>query len=207
MSKDWDNQLKNAQERFKNHKAKLVADTEDFTIIDWRNADGRSDYYVNFFVDKRRGSLHVDGDLGSSIATWYNRLKVSDLKSYIYNDVGYYMGKFQCTSDDYIYDEDDVFEELVGYLEKDNIEEYIETSGDFDDYDDFEETVRSEIANSIHDRRTFIPTERLYEIVTDIDDGAWEYISSCGKRVDGRVYLWAIGFYMAVEQLEKGAIL
>ena len=73
MKTEWDKWFKHAQEHFKNHKAKLVFDNENFTVIDWRNADGRSDYYINFMIDKRRGSLHVDGDLGSSIATWYNR--------------------------------------------------------------------------------------------------------------------------------------
>lgn len=203
---EWNHCLEHAKKHFENHKAKLVIDTEDFTVIDWRNADGSSNYYVNFFVDKRRGSLHVDGDLGSSIATWYNRLKISDLKSYIYNDVGYYMGKFQCTSDDYVYDEDEVFEDLVEMLDRDAIDEYIETSVEFDDFDEFKEEVIDEIRNSMRGR-LFIPTDRLYEIVTDIYQDAWEGLSSCGRSVDCRVYLWAIGFYMAVTQLEEGAIL
>jgi len=203
---EWNRCLEHAERHFKDHKAKLVADTEDYTIIDWRNADGRSDYFINFFVDKRRGSLHVDGDLGSSIATWYNRLTLSDLKSYIYRDVGYYMGKFQCTSDDYVYDEDEVFEDLVEMLDRDAIDKYIETSFDFDDFEDFKDVVMDEIGNSMRGR-LFIPTDRLYEIATDIYQDAWEVLSSCGRSVDCRVYLWAIGFYMAVTQLEEKAIL
>ena len=206
-SKDeWKRWHEHAEHHFKDHKAKLVFDNEDFTVIDWRNKDGRGDYYINFFVDKRRGSLHIDGDLGSSIATWYNRLKISDIKSYIYNDVGYYMKKFQCTSDDYVYDEDEVFEDLVEMLDREAIDEYIETSDDFDDFDEFKDDVIDEICNSMRGRR-FIPTDRLYEIATDIYQDAWEGLSSCGKSIDGRVYLWAIGFYMAVTQLEELGIL
>ena len=203
---EWKHWLEHAERHFINHKAKLVADTEDFTIIDWRNADGSGNYYINFFVDKRRGSLHVDGDLGSSIATWYNRLKISDLKSYIYKDVGYYMGKFQCTSDDYNYDEDEVFEDLVEMLDRETIDEYIETSAEFDDFDEFKKEVMDEISNSMRGE-FFIPTDRLYEIATDIYQDAWEGLSSCGRFVNCRVYLWAIGFYMAVTQLEEQAIL
>ena len=203
---EWKYWLDNAERHFKDHKAKLVVDTEDFTVIDWRNANGSSEYYMSFFIDKRRGSLHIDGDLGSSIATWHNRLKIRDLKSYIYNDIGYYMEKFQCTSDDYIYDEDEVFEDLVELLEREAIDDYIENSDEFDDFDEFKDDIIDEIRNSIRGR-LFIPSERLYEIATDIYPDAWEGLSSCGKSVDGRVYLWAIGFNMAVTQLEEGAIL
>ncbi|MBP5581804.1 MAG: hypothetical protein J6X85_08495 [Ruminococcus sp.] len=203
---EWERWHEHAKNHFKEHKAKFVFDNEDFTVIDWRNKDGRSDYYINFFVDKRRGSLHIDGDLGSSIATWYNRLTIRDLKSYIYHDVGYYMKKFQCTSDKYVYDEDEVFEDLVEMLDRESIDEYIETSAEFDNFDEFKDDVIDEICNSMRGR-LFIPNDRLYEIATDIYPDAWEGLSSCGRAIDGRVYLWAIGFYMAVTQLEELCIL
>ena len=55
--------------RFAMHKATLVQDTDRYLIIDWRRADGSEEYYVNYILDKERGSLIVSGDLGSSIAT------------------------------------------------------------------------------------------------------------------------------------------
>lgn len=203
---EWKYWFENAKKHFKNHKAKLIVNTEDFAMIDWRNANGSSSYYINFVVDKRRGSLHVDGDLGSSIATWHNRLEISDLKSYIYNDVGYYIGKFKCTSDDYVYDEDEVFKELVELLDRDAIDEYIEKSEEFDDFEEFKDNVINEIGNSMRGKM-FIPTDRLCEIATNIYQDAMEGLCSCGKLIHGRVYLWAIGFYMAVTQLEEKAIL
>ena len=206
MKAEWDKWFKHAQEHFKNHKAKLVFDNENFTVIDWRNADGRSDYYINFMIDKRRGSLHVDGDLGSSIATWYNRLKVSDLKSYIYKDVGYYMKKFQCTSDKYCYDSDAAYSDFEEYAGIENIEAYIETSSEYDDIEEFKRDVIEEIDNSMRGK-DFIPTERLYEIASEFDADAFEWIDSIGRSIDGRVYLWAIGFNMAVKQLEDIAVL
>ena len=205
-NKEWDKWFKHAEEHFKNHEAKLLINTEDFTVIDWRNADGRSDYYINFIVDKRRGSLHVDGDLGSSIATWYNRLEISNLKSYIYNDVGYYMRKFQCTSDKYCYDEDDAFLEFEEYIGKENIEDYIESSDKYDDFEEFKTDVTDEICNSMRGK-DFVVTDRLYEIATEFDTDAFEWISSIGQSIDGRVYLWAIGFNMACNQLEERALI
>ena len=86
------------------------------------------------------------------------------------------------------------------------IDEYIETSAEFDDFDEFKEEVMDEISNSMRGK-FFIPTDRLYEIATDIYQDAWEGLSSCGRFVNCRVYLWAIGFYMAVTQLEEQAIL
>lgn len=201
MKDEFERFQKHAQDRFKNHKATLVYQNDDFTIIDWRNADGSSDYFISFIVDKRRGSLHVDGDLGSSIATWYNRITVSDLKSYIYNDIGYYMSKFQCASDDYCYEEEEaVFDDLVELLEREAVDSFIEMSDDYDDFDEFKKDVIDEIGNSIYDNQ-FIPTEKLYKIATDIYEDAWEGLTDCGKEISGRVYLWSIGFYMACEQL------
>lgn len=200
MKDEFERYLKHAHEHFKDHKATLLHDSDDFTIIDWRNADGRGDYFINFIVDKRRGSLHVDGDLGSSVATWHNPLKISDLKSYIYNNIGYYMSKFQCASNDYCYEEEDVFNDLVELLERESVDSFIELSDDYDDFEEFKEAVMNEIGNSIHDNM-FIPTEKLYEIATDIYEDAWEGLTDCGKAISGRVYLWAIGFNIACEQL------
>ena len=72
-------------EKFNTHKATLIQDTDRYLIIDWRRADGSGDYYVNYIVDKKRGNLIVSGDLGDSIATWYNKIKPSDLKNYVKN--------------------------------------------------------------------------------------------------------------------------
>lgn len=202
---DWNYWRKHAEKHFKNHVAKLVINSEDFTVIDWRNKDGRSDCYINFVVDKRRGSLHVDGDLGSSIATWYNRLEVSKIKAFI-RDVGYYIGKFQCTSDRYCYDREDCFSDFEEYAGIENIEDYIEKSDEYEDFEEFKSDVIEEIDNSMRGK-DFIPTDRLYEIASEIDADAFEWIFSIGQSIDGRVYLWAIGFNMAVEELERKAIL
>lgn len=197
---NWEKWHTHALEAFKTHKATLVQDTERYCIIDWRRLDGEGDYYINFIIDKKRGNFIVSGDLGDSIATWYNPITVSNLKSYIYKNIDYYMSKFQCTSDKYFYDEDYVFDSLIGYLEEESIENYIENSYKFDDFQEFEEEIRDQICNS-NKGDEFVPTNELYEIVSDIDPDCFEYLYTCGAQIKGRVYLWAIGFNMACEQL------
>ena len=202
---DLDDYYKHAEAHFQDHVATLIQDTDRFTIIDWRKRNGSGEYYINFIVDKKRGSLIVSGDLGESIATWHNPIKVSDLKDYIFKDIPYYMSKFQCSSDDLVYEEDEVVESLLEALfgtdddYEENIESYIAAS-DFDSFDDFKEEIVDEVQKSIHNR-DFHPTERLYDLATDVYPDAWESLYHCGAKIDGRVYLWAIAFNMACDQL------
>ena len=51
--------LNKCKERFAAHKATLIQDTDRYMIIDWRKADGSIDYYVNYILDKKRGSLII----------------------------------------------------------------------------------------------------------------------------------------------------
>lgn len=202
---DWDDYYKHAETHFQDHIATLIQDTDRFTIIDWRKRDGSGDYYINFIVDKKRGSLIVSGDLGDSIATWYNPITISNLKRYIYKNIDYYMEKFQCTSDSLVYDEDDVLESVIDELfgvdddRSENIDTYIESSC-FDTFDEFKEALREEVERSIFNK-DFRPTDRLYDLATDVYPDAWESLYRCGAKIDGRVYLWAIAFNMACDQL------
>ena len=203
---EWEKYSEAAVKSFKDHKATLVQDSDRFTIIDWKKMNGSSDYYINFIVDKKRGSLIVSGDLGESIATWYNPLTVSDLKTYIYKDIPYYMSKFCCTSDGYYYDDESVLEDILDGIfgtddESDDAKaDYIENS-DFECFEYFKSELEDEIIESIHND-DFYPTERLKELVEDAHpDDAWELFAGVGKKIRGRVYLWAIGFKMACDQL------
>ena len=48
--------LLNAEKDFerRGHKATLVQNTDRYTVIDWRKADGSGDYYVSYIIDKKR---------------------------------------------------------------------------------------------------------------------------------------------------------
>lgn len=63
------------KEHFSTHKATIVTENDRYFILDWRREDDSSDWYINFIVDKKRGAFIVSGDLGNSIAVWYNVCK------------------------------------------------------------------------------------------------------------------------------------
>lgn len=98
---------------FDTHKAKLIEDNERYWSADYRRADGSGEHYINFIVDKKRGSLIISGDLGDCIATWYNKLTPEKINSFIRNDPEYFIKKIQCSTDKYRYDANCAYNEIV----------------------------------------------------------------------------------------------
>ena len=193
---------KTCQERFATHKATLIQNTDRYLAIDWRKNNGSGDYYVNYILDKKRGSLIISGDLGDCIATWYNKLDAEKVKSFV-NDVPYFMGKFQCASDDYTYDGGDVIADIREYFENFNIDTTDVSSIEFGiyDMDDFWQAVEEEVSESTCRSGVFAPTNRLIKIIEHVDCDCYEWLYNCGQRIHQRVYLWAVGFQMACDQL------
>lgn len=191
---------KTCQERFATHKATLIQDTDRYLAIDWRKSNGSGDYYVNYILDKKRGSLIISGDLGDCIATWYNKLDAAKVKSFV-NDVPYFMGKFQCASDQYTYNEDDVAADVVDRLREFDLDDIAISNNLSDSLDDFWVDIKREISESTCRRGEFLPTDKLIEVIEQIDADFSEWLYSCGQRIHPRVYLWAIGFQMACDQL------
>ena len=195
----------NCDNSFKNHKATLIQNTDRYLIIDWRNANGGSNYYVNYILDKQRGSLIVSGDLGDSIATWYNRVEPSKLKNWIKNDIEYYLKKIQCASDKYYYDTDDVLADLKQQLKYCSSDELIEAYNDNCYYsanteDDVWKNLEDDISACIYGS-DFIPNKEIENFCESLDPDYWEWLHCCGKRIATRVYFWADGFYKACNQL------
>ncbi len=187
--------------KFATHKATKVVDDARYLIVDWRREDGCGDYYINFIVDKKRGAFIVSGDLGDSIAVWYNPVAVEDMSSWIYNDIGYYISKIQCSSNLYTYDEDDILADIMEYLGEEGVESLLENNPVYENIDELKEALMEDIGDSLYERNTFIPSSGLIELLCEDDPDYWEWLPNCGKRIDGRVYLWAIGFKMALDQL------
>lgn len=192
-------------EKFNTHKATLIQNTDRYLIIDWRRADGSGDYYVNYIVDKKRGNLIVSGDLGDSIATWYNKIKPSDLKNYVKNDIGYYISKIQTASDLFYYDEKNVVESIKYNLEDFDSDDIISSYSDhssryMESEDDVWEDLEDEVSNCIYGDK-FIPSELIVDFCSELDTDYCEWLYDCGKRIHPRVYLWAEGFYRACNQL------
>lgn len=190
---------------FATHKATLIQNTDRYLIIDWRRADGSGEYYVNYIVDKKRGSFIVSGDLGDSIATWYNNLDPSNIKKWIKNDIEYYIGKIQCSSDLYYCESDEVVSDIKSYLSDCDIDDIIDSfNGHCSYYVDNEDEVwkylEDEVSSCIY-HSEFIPSEEIRNFVEDLYADYWEWLYDCGKRICTRVYLWADGFYKACNQL------
>lgn len=193
---------KNCQERFAAHKATLIQNTDRYLAIDWRDKDGRGDCYVNYILDKKRGSIIISGDLGDCIATWYNKLTVENAKEYI-NNVEYFIKKIQCASNKYTYDYENVISDIRKELEDvdfDVSDVYSLERGIFD-MDDFWRVIEEEVGESTGRMGLFLPTDKLIQTVGSVYEDCWEWIGSCGERIHPRVYLWAVGFQMACEQL------
>lgn len=188
---------------FSTHKATVITENDRYFILDWRRADNEIAWYINFIVDKKRGAFIVSGDLGNSIAVWYNPVTPEKLRDYIFNDVGYYIRKIQCASDLYVYDEDDIIADLKEQIDNDAENSYLETHDEFEDSSDLWENIEDHIRDSLYGRDRFIPSDDLIAIIEDFDPDYWEWLHDCGKRIDGRVYIWAIGFHMAMEQLGR----
>lgn len=199
----------NAKEQFATHKATLIQDTERYTIIDWKRADGDGNYYINFIVDKKRGSLIVSGDLGDSIATWYNPVKVASLARWIKNDISYYIGKFQCTSDAYVYNDDTIFSSIwddFDFEDDEDVQAFIDDINEhryltFMDKEDLIDKLYEEIGKGFYSKG-WVPTEELLDIICyNNPDEAQNLSDWFIGDISPRVYLWAYGFHMACEQL------
>lgn len=198
MSAEWDEYKKVADEKFSAHKAHLLMSNDRFTAIDWRRP-GSSDYFASYIVDRKLGSLIIHGDLGDCIAAWNHAVTVADIKQYV-KDVPYFLEKFQCSSDKLIYETDTVLDCIINNLFEGD-EEIYEYFTDREEYLRFREELYGEVDASIKNGEDFFPTEHLIEMVTDVYDDAWEMLYECGAMISPRVYLWAIGFVMACDQL------
>lgn len=203
MSGEMQRYNKMCAKNFSTHKAAIITENDRYFILDWRREDGSGDWYINFIVDKKRGAFIVSGDLGDSIAVWYNPVTPEKLRDYIFNDVGYYIGKIQCASDLYVYDEDDIIADLKEQIDNDAENSYLETHDEFEDSSDLWENIKDHICDSLYGRDQFIPSDGLREIIEEFDPDYWEWLHDCGKRIDGRVYIWAIAFRMAMQQLGR----
>lgn len=191
--------FKICQERFATHKATLIQDTDRYLAIDWRKGNGSGDYYVNYILDKKRGSLIISGDLGDCIATWYNKVSAKNMKSYI-GSIDYFISKFQCASDDFTYDEDDIVADIRKTITEREYDISYCCERNCVSESELWEEIEHEVYESIQCGK-FVPTERLLEIIGWIDGDYFEWIGYCGKRISPRVYYWAVGFQMACEQL------
>lgn len=198
---DIDARIEEARKAFekRHHKATLIQNTERYTIIDWRQENGFGEYYVNYIIDKNRGSLIVSGDLGNCIATWYSRSSVHHIVRYISN-VDYFISKFQCASNSYDYDEDDILEDIREELTNSGVECTEAFEADWNNFtSDFGDDVCKDGFHPNSDRTEFFENY--------LGPDWWQSANSWGQRINRRVFFWVEGLNMAVEQLDSAGLL
>lgn len=167
------------KEKFKNHKATIITETENIFVMEWKNKNGSQEYFVKYILDKQQGVFMVYGDLGESMAYWHNELEVTDVTSFVY-DIGYYSEKIKI-GNIYTLRYDDIINDL-SELRK----EYIDNTEALQSFDKALECVKYD-------------NNALYELLTEYIET--DELSCVGKRLDQRIHLWAAGFLLACEQL------
>lgn len=179
---------------FETHKATLVQPTEDLYIIDWRREDGRSEYYVRFMIDTRLSTVCIHGDLGSCISCWGNRNTIQSISKMMLNHE-YWIEKFQCSSNDYFYDEKLAREELGEYYDNHHEDEEI---NDECDKEDIIEMALDEFS----DKRGINAWDGCVQnALKKIFGDSWWELPPLGRKVHPRVCLWAEALDLALKQL------
>ena len=199
MSKEMIAKARKAFEK-NGHKAVLVANDARYTIIDWKRADGGENFGVTFIVDKQHGTLIVSGDLGGCIASWRAAHCVADIAAYVH-DVDYFIEKMECSTAKYHYETADVLDDLLNEIEESGLNTHdLEFQ---EQWDLFRREVNvSETSGIVADTDICCNFLDYY-----LGDDWYLDLHDYGRRVAYCVYLWSVGFQMAVKQLQEEGLL
>lgn len=187
-----------ANEIFKHHKATLLTDSSDIFSIIWKNPE-TGDYYIKYIVDKMTGTFIIQGDCGFAIATWQSPKDPYTISNLI-SDIPYFASKLKCSTDKYWYDEKDIHSDLKEAFAKIREEIPQEKQEEF-------QSVFSRICEMVtlcQENGMKFP-EELCELLRKYKNYWFEdsLIVHAGRRLSDRVHLWAYGFKIAMEQIEK----
>lgn len=171
-----------AKSNFRNHIATFIQ-YDGISVLNWRNQNGSSMYYIRYVFDENMGLLYISGDSGSAVLRFTEQVSLKSVAKSV-DTMDYFMRKVVCSTGVYTYDCDKAEEDLKErYLDETLIAELLEC---FD------------LRNGIQ-----LSDKSLMNRLENIDSDYWEWIGSIGKEVDIRVILWVVGLNMAYEQLES----
>lgn len=176
---------------FETHKATLLLHQDNFYLIDFRREDGDPHYSIRFFVDTQKSSVHIEGDLGECISCWYNSNTIEKISEMMLN-VPYWTGKFCCSTNKYVYNEEKARQELL-----DETEWYLNEFGPDSNYYEHIDAIMNTFT---YNSGFMFDTTDAREAVDDLFDGYLER-SNYGEEISKRVYLWAEAFDLALKQL------
>ncbi len=120
------------------------------------------------------------------------------------NQIGYIIGKMECSTDKYVYPIEMVEAEL-----HDRYDCIKPNPDDFEEPEDYEEKLEEwELALSLYAEHTdhyngFDADSEALQALEKIDEEWWDH-RSIGAAINPRVYAWFVGLRMAWEQLHEG---
>lgn len=179
---------------FETHKAKLIFAKDGLYLIDFRREDGSTHYYVRFFVDTSRSSVHIEGDLGECISIWGNSNSIERISEMMLN-VPYWIGKFCCSSDKYVYD----YRNAQNELEHDTYDALEDM-----DPESYAERIEAIMDTFNQNYGLMLDTEESIDALSELCGPDAIYCMNMhkyGRKIDDRCYLWAEAFDLALKQL------
>lgn len=173
---DKETPLEQAKRIFRNHKAKTPCHNQNIMVIDWRNQNGSSEYYIRYILDLKMGSLIIQGDCGYAIASWQCSHTPAEIRN-LSNNPYYFLSKLKCETDKYHYNEEDIradLEEAEKYILKEFLEEQA-CNGAFSHLEDDEKFQKEFNEAKEWDEKfvKYLPQEIKNEFIED-----WEEIIS-----------------------------
>lgn len=200
---------KTCREMFKNFRATLAANTDEFAIINWQAED--EPHRINYIVDKSSGEFIISGSTGKSIAEYSRPLTLSKLRALAGNENDY-ANKIRMASSRFEYDVNGIIKTLRSLFDSHgvNVKERLDQEG-FDSIDELWDCVSTDLERTITDN-TPDGAPLSNDAIRDFAckgplsyyDIPYEDISNAirnGQRASDKVIYWLTGFDMACEQL------
>lgn len=179
--------------------ATVILDNDDFLIFDWGESSGSGTLAARYILDKQKGQLTIYGDSGDCTACWYGKVTAEDMEAYV-NSIGYFIEKMHASTDKFSYAVNDIKADFECCKKQ-----LLEDSDDETDAEQFEEDMQQVydwLIDNQHEAAVF--DEKITDILDKYCDCWWESgVTECGKRVAKRVYLWSVGYQMAIAQLKE----
>lgn len=190
--------LERQMENFKNHIATFT-DYGNIKMLDFKNPDS-SHYRIRFLFEEDYCRLHISGDLGELIATNYYNMTFNKFADFV-NNTGYFEEKIDCHSRPiYWYDEEEARKYLTKHIKEYGLLDYTDLYY-YKDEDERLESVLDDILSDFSDN-TGISSDG-YDVLSEIDNDAWEWAYDLGKKSTGILDLYMLAFKLATKQLKE----
>lgn len=190
--------LEAQKKHFKDHIAQFT-DFGNIKILDFKNPNS-SHYRIRFLFEEDYCRLHISGDLGELIATNYYNMTFDKFSDFV-NNTDYFKEKVDCCSREiYYYDKDVAREQLTEHINEYHLLDYTDKCF-WENEDEKLEDVLDDILEDFSDKTGI--GSKGYDVLSDLDDEAWEWAYDLGKKKTGILDLYMLAFKLATKQLKS----